>query len=100
MSKEIKTISGWCEFYDRTGKGSWSDYAEVGSVVAEEVVDNFMNALPPRSLSYGYLQMGEVYTHIEDEHGKVRGLYMTFVKDNGEWKYCGYCFPNETINRD
>lgn len=100
MSKEIKTISGWCEFYDRTGKGSWSDYAEVGSVVAEDVIDNFLDILPPRSFDYGYLQVGEVYNHIEDENGKVKGLYMTFAKFNGEWKYCGYCFANETINRD
>ena len=99
MSKEIKTISGWCEFYEQIGKGSWYDYAEVGSVVDETVADSFMNALPPRSLSHGYLQMGEAYSHAEDENGNFRATYMTFAKLNGQWTYCGNCYVGETIDR-
>ena len=99
MKKEIKTINGWCEFYDQTGKGSWSDYAEVGDTVSEDVVDNFMNAVPPRSLGYGYMQMGEAYSHIEDENGTVRATYMTFAKLDGVWKYCGNCFAGEIVDR-
>ena len=99
MSTEIKTISGWCEFYDRTGKGSWSDYAEVGDIVDEAVVDNFMNILPPRTMSYGYLQVGEPHSHRYDLDRRLRPTYMTFAKANGIWRYYGHCFAYETINR-
>lgn len=97
--KEIKTLSGWCEFYDRTGKGSWYDYAEVGSIVSEEVVDNFMNMLPPRTLSFGYLQVGEAYSHVYDIDRRLRPTYMTFARRNGVWRYYGNCFAYETIDR-
>ena len=99
MDNEVKTLYGWCEFSDRTGKGSWYEYAEVGSVVAEAVVDSFLDMLPPRSMKYGYVQVGEAYSHIEDENGTVRATYMTFAKLDGVWKYCGNCFAGEIVDR-
>ena len=51
MSKEIKTLDGWCEFTDRTGKGSIYDYLNKGDIVSEDIVDNFMDMLPPRAMT-------------------------------------------------
>ena len=99
MNKEVKTLSGWCEFSDRTGNGSWYDYAEVGDTVSEDVVDNFLDMLPPRSMKNGYLQVGEAYSHIEDENGTVRATYMTFAKLDRVWKYLGNCFAGEIVDR-
>ena len=48
MNTEIKTLNGWCEFSDRTGKESIYDYLNKGDIVSEDIVDNFMNMLPPR----------------------------------------------------
>lgn len=99
MNTEIKTLNGWCEFTDRTGKDSIYDYLNKGDVVAEDIVDYFMNIMPPRAMSYGYLQVGEPYNHLLDDNGKYRPVFLTFAKDNGNWRYYGNCFPYETIDR-
>mgnify|MGYP000944101752 FL=1 len=50
MITEVKTLEGWCEFTDRTGKGSIYDYLNKGDIVSEDIVDNFMDMLPPRAI--------------------------------------------------
>lgn len=54
---EIKTLKGWYEFTERTGKGSICDYLNKGDIVDEAIVDYFMNIMPPRALSYRFLQV-------------------------------------------
>lgn len=99
MSTEIKTLDGWCEFSDRTGKESIYDYLNLGDIVSEDIVDNFMDMLPPRAMSFGYLQVGEAYDHIYDIEGRLRALYMTFAKYDGQWRYYGNCFEWETVDK-
>lgn len=99
MSTEIKTLDGWCEFSDRTGKESIYDYLRVGDIVSEDIVDNFMNIIPPRAMSHGYLQVGEPYNHVYDISRALRPAYMTFAKCDGHWRYYGNCFAYETIDR-
>ncbi|MDP2843757.1 hypothetical protein [uncultured Acetobacterium sp.] len=99
MSTEIKTLDGWCEFSDRTGKESIHDYLNFGDIVSEDVVDNFMDMLPPRAMSYGYLQVGEAYDHIYDTDGRLRAIYLTFAKYNGQWRYYGNCFAWDTVDK-
>lgn len=99
MGTEIKTLKGWCEFSNRTGKESIYDYLRVGDVVAEDIVDNFMNMLPPRAMSHGYLQVGEAYSHVYDNSRALRPTYMTFAKCDGQWRYYGNCFAYETVDR-
>lgn len=99
MSTDIKTLDGWCEFSDRTGKESIYDYLRKGDVVSEDLVDNFMNVLPPRAMSYGYLQVGEPYNHIFDIDGRLRPAFMTFAKYDGRWRFYGNCFAWETIDK-
>lgn len=99
MSTEMKTLKGWCEFSDRTGKESIYDYLRVGDIVAEDIVDNFMNMLPPRAMSSGYLQIGETYSHVYDNSRALRPTYMTFAKCDGQWRFYGNCFAYETVDR-
>lgn len=66
MGTEIKTLDDWRKFSDRTGKGSIYDYLRKGDIVSEDIVDNFMDMLPPRAMSYGYLQVGEPHSHVYD----------------------------------
>lgn len=99
MSTEVKSLEGWCEFTDRTGKGSIYDYLSKGDIVSEDIVDNFMDMLPPRAMSYGYLQVGEPYSHVYDIDHRLRPTYMTFAKCDGVWRYYGNCFVYETIDR-
>ena len=94
-----KTLQGWCEFTDRTGKSSICHYLNKGDIVAEDIVDYFLNIMPPRAMSYGYLQVGEPYNHVYDVSGRLRPTFMTFAKCDGVWRYYGYCFAYETIDR-
>ena len=99
MFTEIKTLKGWYDFTERTGKGSIYDYLTKGDIVDEDIVDYFLNLLPPRTLSYGYLQVGEAYNHVYDISHRLRPVYMTFAKCDGIWRYYGNCFAYETIDR-
>ena len=99
MSTEIKTLKDWYKFSDRTGKGSIYDYLRVGDIVAEDIVDNFMNMLPPRAMLHGFLQVGEPYSHVYDNSRALRPTYMTFAKCDGQWRYYGNCFAYETVDR-
>ena len=100
MNTEMKTLKGWNEFAERTGNGSWDYYAKVGDVVSEDITDYFMDIMPPRVMSYGYLQVGEPYSHIYDLDRRLRPTFATFAKCDGVWRYYGHCFVYETINRD
>ena len=51
MSTEIKTLNGWTDFADRTGRTSIYDYLCKGDIVEESLVDYFMNIMPPRAMS-------------------------------------------------
>lgn len=99
MNTQIKTLDGWTKFADLTGKTSIYDYLNKGDIVSEDLVDNFVNALPPRAMSYGYLQMGEPYSHVYDIDHRLRGIYLTFAKCDGRWRYCGNCFAWETVDK-
>lgn len=99
MITEMKTLKGWCEFTDRTGKGSICNYLNKGDIVAEDIVDHFMNIMPPIAMSYGYLQVGEPYNHVFDVSGRLRPIFLTFAKCDGVWRYYGNCFAYETIDR-
>lgn len=66
MSTEIKTLNGWIAFADRTGRTRIYDYLRKGDIAEVSLADYFMNIMPPRAMSYGYLQMGEPYNHVYD----------------------------------
>lgn len=101
--EEIKTMEGWEKAADQSKdpcQFSWDDYAKPGDLVDEAVYENFLNILPPRSMSGGYLQVGEPYSHRDNPRtGKYQATYMTFTwVREGIWRYCGNCFAGETNN--
>ena len=75
MNTEIKTLDGWTKFADRTGRGSIYDYLNKGDIVSEDIVDNFMDMLPPMAMSYDYLQVGEPFSHVYDIDNRLRPTY-------------------------
>lgn len=99
MSSSIKTLDGWNKYTDRTGRKSISDYLNVGDIVSDDMFGYFLNIMPPRSLSYGYLQVGEAYDYVYDVSRQLRPIYMTFAKANSYWRYYGNCFVSETIDK-
>lgn len=71
---------------------------EVGDYFSQEMVDDFINALPPACMRSDCSQMGEPLSHRMDEFGKVRATYATFKKvGDGIWEYCGDCFRGENV---
>lgn len=74
---------------------------EPGDLVTQEVVDEYMNALPPACMRSDCSQLGEPYSHREDpESGKFRATYLTFAKvAPGLWEYRGHCFRGENTER-
>lgn len=79
MGIESKTLDGWCEFSECTGRESSYDYFRIGDIVLEDIVDNFINIMPPRAMSHGYLQVGEMYNHVYDI---LRALRPTLLLQN------------------
>lgn len=85
---EVKTLQGWKD----NGK-NFSDYVKEGEKVAVDIVNYFIELLPPRSYEKGFFQVGEPY-----DRAKEGARYATFIylcKDDnygGEiWMFKGNC---------
>lgn len=79
----IKTYADW--------KGNLSEYLQIGDVVDQEMVDYFINVLPPATMNSQCVQMGEPYSSVQG-----RMTYCTLKKLNGQWVYAGYCWKGQT----
>lgn len=72
------------------------DAHEVGEYFAEDMIDSFMDLLPPACMRSDCSQIGEPCSSRIDENGECRTTYSTFKKvDDGIWEYCGDCFRGE-----
>lgn len=95
LSGEVKTMDGWHD----SGFGDFNDYFNIGDKVDQSVIDHFMDILPPRSISSGFLQVGEPYSHEPDEEGRYRPTWTTFLRRDGRWYYAGQCFAGDDVSR-
>ena len=71
-------------------------------LVTQDVVDYYVNALPPVTALYGCTQLGEQYADMLDPTtGRTAPTYATFrrVHPCGIWVYCGHCFAGEDTER-
>ena len=81
------------------------DRARVGDLVTEAVVQAAMDVLPPVCMTRNCMQIGEPADHVFDnEVGRYRAVYTTFKAVDGHypnriWKYCGFCFAGENVER-
>lgn len=78
----MKTFKNW--------EDDIEDYLTVGDEVDEEMVDHFLNILPPRTFEAYIVQCGEIA-----DHYKGKATYLTFSKQSGRWIYCGHCYGGE-----
>ena len=91
-----KSIEGW----EDSGLPTFEDYFLVGDTVTEDVIDYFIDILPPATFRANLLQVGEPSSHEKDPaSGKHRAIYPTFARTDGRWWYAGDCFIGETTNR-
>lgn len=99
--EQVKSLDGW----RRSGLRTWEEYCKPGEVVMEDVVDYFVNGLPPKTIRSGYVQAGEAYSSLPDDNEIWRDTYTTFTyhgkDDTGRslWLHNGYCFKNGTDNK-
>jgi len=79
----LKTYADW--------EGTLDEYLTVGCLVDQEMVNYFLNVLPPTYWSGYVIQLGEPSSHIG---GKA--TYETLEKTNLGWTYAGVCFKGQT----
>ena len=73
---------------------------EIGSYFTEDMVNDFMDMLPPVCWRSDCAQIGEPTSQRIDENGKCRATYATFKRiADGIWEYCGDCFRGENVMR-
>lgn len=73
---------------------------EIGSYFTEDMVNEFMDMLPPACMRSDCAQIGEPSSHRIDENGKGHATYATFKRiTEGIWEYCGDCFKGENVMR-
>lgn len=96
-SVDIKTMDGW----RNSGLPTFEDYAQPGDTVSQDVVDYFMNIVPPMLMKASCAQAGEAYSFERDDNGRYRNTYTTFHRIGKElWTFDGYCFKGENENRE
>lgn len=95
-NKEIKTIQGW----SYSSQSNWEGYVKPGDLVDESVYNYFLDIMPPRTMSHGYLQVGEPCNYrFNQRTKKYEATYITFIcVEKGIYKYCGNCFEGQTEN--
>ena len=95
-SYPVKTWEAWKE----SGLNSFEDFCFPGDTVDEELVNYFVNCLPPATFRTGCTQSGEPYSHEPDGNGRFCPTYVTFHRiDEDLWRFDGYCFLGENQNR-
>ena len=76
------------------------DACEIGSYFTENMVNDFMDMLPPACWRSDCAQIGEPSSHRIDENGNGKATYATFKRiAEGIWEYCGDCFRGENVKR-
>lgn len=92
---EVKTMESWY------GSGlNFDDYCFPGDTVGEDVVDYFVNVVPPITLRSDCVQAGEEHSCERSDDGKYRATYTTFHRTgDGLCRFDGYCFKGENKNR-
>lgn len=95
-SYPVKTLKGW----EESGLSTFEDYCFPGDKVDDDMVQHFVDSVPPVLLLSFCTQAGEPYSYEGDERGAYRPTYTTFHDlGGGYWQFDGYCFYKENVNR-
>ena len=86
-ARKLVTYADW------EAAGSFEKAANPGDYVEEYIIDQMRDCLPPACMDFGFLQMGEPYSHeLDPDTGRWRPTFATFKKGGQHWIYCGNCF--------
>ncbi len=96
LKQEMKTYQGWIE----SGIRSFGEYCLPDDEVDEEMVDYFMDILPPATFRADCAQVGEPHSCEPNDDGIYKNTYATFHRvAAGRWRFDGYCFRGCNENR-
>lgn len=77
--------------------GNFDKAASPGDAVEVEIVEEFLNVVPPATNRAGLVQCGEPVSFEKDPRtGDHKPTYTTFRREDSQWYYCGNCFIGET----
>ena len=85
---EVKTLQGWRD----SGINNFGNYVKVRDKVAVDIVNHFIELLPPRSYKSGFFQIGEPHDHVK-EGARYRTFIYLYKDENYKevWQYKGNC---------
>ena len=90
-----KNMNDW----HKSNFSSFDDFCKPGDIVDQDIVDEFVNSLPPITYYEEFVQAGEPYSHeLDIEDNKYKATYTTFEKEEGHWIYRGNCFKGKKID--
>ncbi len=90
-----KTLEEWYKSKAET----FTDFCKPGDVVAQSIVDYFINSLPPICFGENFIQAGGVFDNsLDKEDNLLKPTYTTFEKENGNWIYKGNCFREKNVD--
>lgn len=93
---KTKTMKDW-----HNSNATYSDdFFKAGDIVSEDIVNDFLNSVPPITHYETFIQAGEPYgERLDTEDNKWKETYTTFEKEAAHWIYKGNCFKNKNIDQ-
>lgn len=92
-----KTLEMWKAF-DQTGGKDISAYLHIGDIISADLIDYIKNYTLLKTNRAGYIQISEPEHYFYDIARILRPAYPTFA-ECGIWRFYGFCYQFETINR-
>lgn len=90
-----KTMDDW----HNSKENYFESFFKAGDIVSQDVVDYFVNSLPPVTFREHFVQAGEPYSHrVDPEDKKFKATYTTFEKGAENWIYKGNCFKDKNYD--
>ncbi|MCM1224697.1 MAG: hypothetical protein NC548_60640 [Lachnospiraceae bacterium] len=99
MNPGIRTSAMWKAYAERTGEKDISSYLNVGDLIAEDLISYIRKHMPLETDKPNYLQLSEAQGYSYDLARVLQPVYPTFAECNSQWRFYGFCFRYETINR-
>lgn len=93
---KTKTMTDW----HNSKTTYFDDFFKAGDLVSEDIVNDFLNSVPPVTHYETFIQAGEPYgARFDSEDNKWKETYTTFEKEAAHWIYKGNCFKNKNIDQ-
>lgn len=93
-----KTLEMW-KTYDRTGEKDISAYLHIGDILTADLIDYIKSHMQIKTNRASYIQISEPEYYSYDIARILRPVYPTFAECGGIWRFYGFCYQFETINR-